>query len=81
MAGITLAQAEAQLAAWLTASLKVAESQSYEIDTGNGRRKLQRADAVEIRQQIRYWQGQVSLLTSAAAGGRRRLHYIIPDNG
>ena len=55
----------------------MAQSQSYEIDTGNGRRKLQRADAVEIRQQIKYWQGQVNMLTT---GARRRLHYIVPNN-
>ena len=41
MAGITLAQAEAQLALWLTASEKVAKGQSYTI----GDRSLTRADA------------------------------------
>lgn len=81
MAGITLEQAEAQLAAWLAASLAVAQSQSYEIETGNGRRKLQRADAVEIRQMIKHWQTQVTALTPGAAGGRKRTRYIVPDNG
>ena len=81
MAGITLEHAEAQLAAWLLASLNVAQSQSYEIDTGNGRRKLQRADAAEIRQQIKYWQTQVNTLTPNSAGGRRGPTYMIPDNG
>lgn len=78
MAGITLQDAEAQLAAWLTASLEVAKSQSYEIETGNGRRKLERADAGEIRQQIKYWQGQVAMLQN---GGRRRVHYVVPRIG
>ena len=51
MAGITLAQAEAQLALWLTASEKVAKGQSYTI----GDRSLTRADARAIQQQIDYW--------------------------
>jgi hypothetical protein len=79
MSGVTLAQAEAQLAAWLTASLKVAENQSYEIETGNGRRKLQRADAAEIRQQIEYWRKLVDQLTPSSSGGRRRTRYIVPE--
>lgn len=79
MAGITLAQAEAQLAAWLSASEAVARSQSYEIDTGNGRRKLTRADAAEIREQVKFWDERVKALTPAAAGGRRRTRYIVPE--
>ncbi|MFB6460464.1 DUF6148 family protein [Bradyrhizobium tunisiense] len=79
MAGITLEQAQAQLDIWLAASLAVAGSQSYEIETGNGRRKLQRADAAEIRQQIAFWQQKVSALTPPAAGGRRRTRYIVPE--
>lgn len=78
MAGITLAQAQAQLAAWLAASSAVAEGQMFEIETGNGRRKLQRADAVEIRQQIQFWDARVKALTPAASGGRRRTRYVVP---
>jgi len=81
MAGITLEQAQEQLDAWMAASAAAALNQSYEIETGNGRRKLQRADAAEIRQQIKFWQDKVNSLTPAAAGGRRRTRYIIPDNG
>lgn len=69
MAGITLAQAQAQLDAWLAASTAVAKSQSYEIDG----RKLTRANAGEIRQSIDYWNSQVNVLTSRASGrGRTR---------
>lgn len=75
---ITLAQAQAQLDAWLAASLAVAQSQSYEITSGGGSRKLERADAAAIASQVKYWQAQVNALTP---GNRRRLHYIIPDNG
>ncbi len=67
MAGITLEQARAQLAAWLAASLAVAQGQSYEI---SGRR-LARADAAEVTRNVQYWQQQVSLLTRAATGRSR----------
>jgi hypothetical protein len=42
MAGTTLEQAQAQLEVWLAASATVAVSQSYEVETSNGRRKLMR---------------------------------------
>jgi hypothetical protein len=64
MPAISLAQAEAQLAAWLDASLKVASNQSYEIDG----RRLTRADAGEIRTQVDYWDRKVK---SLARGGAR----------
>lgn len=76
MAGITIQHAEAQLTLWLAASAAVAGSQSYEIDTGNGRRKLTRADAAEIRNQIDFWDAKVKQLTP---GGRRRTDYAVPD--
>ena len=63
MPAISLAQAEAQLAAWLDASLKVASNQSYEIDG----RRLTRADAGEIRNQIDYWDRKVKSLTRGGA--------------
>lgn len=68
MAGITLEQAEAQLALWIAASSAVASSQSYEI---NGR-KLTRADAATIRENIDYWDAKVQKL---ASGGRRGPRY------
>lgn len=79
MAGITLQQAQAQLDAWIAASTAVASNQSYEIDTGNGRRKLQRADAAEVRQMISYWQEKVTALTLAVSGGRRRIRFLVPE--
>lgn len=74
MAGITLAQAEANLALWLAANAAVATSQSYSIKD----RSLTRADAGEIRQQIDYWQGWVMKLT-AQSTGRRRTRYVVPE--
>lgn len=62
MAGITSAQAEEQLAAWLEASLKVAGGQEYEI----GGRKLRRADLGLINEQIKYWDGMVRRLSGTS---------------
>ena len=66
MAGITLAQAEAQLESWLAASTAVANNQSYSI----AGRSLTRANANEIRQQIDYWQGWVTRLQPRSGRGR-----------
>lgn len=76
MAGITLAQAQAQLDAWLAASLAVATGQSYEIDTGTGRRKLTRADAAEVREMVKHWQSMVQQLTPSTF---RRTRYVVPE--
>lgn len=79
MTGITLEHAQQQLALWLAASSAVASSQEYEIETGNGRRKLRRADAAEIRQQVEFWDSKCKALTPASAGGRRRTRYVVPE--
>ena len=79
MAGITLAQAQAQLDTWIAASTAVAGGQEYRIDSGLGGRMLKRADAAEIRQQIQFWDAQVKTLTPAAAGGMRRTRYVVPE--
>lgn len=71
MAGITLADAEAQLAAWLAASSAVARNQSYSIDG----RSLARADAGEIREQVTFWDSQVKRLSNTT----RRTRYIVPE--
>ncbi|MEK9751736.1 MAG: DUF6148 family protein [Rhodospirillaceae bacterium] len=72
MAGLTLAQAETELAAWLAADAAVAGNQSYRI----GDRELRRADAAEIRRNIDYWDGKVKALT-ARASGRARTRYVV----
>ena len=72
MSGITLAEAEAQLAVWLEANTKVAEGQSYSIKD----RSLSRADAAEIREQITFWDGWVRRL-SRTARGRGRTRYVV----
>lgn len=67
MAGITLAQAEAQLAAYLDAETKVLGGQSYEI---NGR-KLTRANLDEIQRGIDAWNARVSTLSQRGTGRSR----------
>ncbi len=64
MAGITQAQAETQLAAYLAAETAVLGGQSYEI---NGR-KLTRANLAEIQQGIKTWNQRAQ---SLARGGIR----------
>ena len=59
MVGITLTQAEAQLALWLAADQAVAAGQSYTISG----RTLTRADAREIRGNIVFWDKQVKRLS------------------
>ncbi|MCF6147282.1 MAG: hypothetical protein E3K37_01340 [Candidatus Kuenenia sp.] len=59
MAGITLAEAEAQLSTWLAASTAVASGQSYSI----AGRALTRANASEIRENITFWDNHVKRLT------------------
>jgi hypothetical protein len=66
---ITLAQAQAQLDAWLAASLDVARNQSYRMADG---RMLTRADAAEITKHIDYWTRAVSRLTAGRRGARTR---------
>lgn len=74
MAGITLAQAQTHLDAWLAADVAVATGQSYQI----GGRSLTRADAKEIRANIDYWEGKVQRLSRSTSGGAR-VRYGVPQ--
>ena len=62
---ITLEQAQGQLQAWLDASMKVSQQQSYRIGT----RQLEYADLAEITKTIDYWQQQVDRLESGRPRG------------
>jgi hypothetical protein len=64
MAGITQAQAEAQLALWLAADTAVASGQSYSI----AGRSLTRSDAKTIRDNITFWDTKVQQLSSGRTG-------------
>ena len=73
MAGITLAQAEVQLAAYLAAETAVLSGQMYEI----AGRTLRRADLEQIRLGIEIWDARVKAL-NIAAQGRTRARTIVP---
>jgi len=71
MAGITLAQAEAQLALWLDADAKLSKGQSYSV----GGRSVSRA---ETNERIQYWDRKAKELASAGpVGGRRVRHGVL----
>ena len=65
MSGITLAIAQEQLSAWLTANLNVAGGgQSYTFSDQGVTRTVTRADVALIQKQIQFWQAQVNKLTT-----------------
>lgn len=69
MAGITLDQANAQLASYLAAETAVLGGQEYKI----AGRMMKRADLQQIRDGIDYWNNKVRLLNQNALGrGRSR---------
>lgn len=63
MAGITVAQAQAQLDAYLAAETQVLAGQSYEI----AGRRLTRANLSEIRAGIEAWNDRLTTLSNRAA--------------
>lgn len=64
---MTLTQAQAQLDAWLAASLALASGKEHTI----GDRRIRFEDGAEVREQIAMWQRQVNALTAAASGAPR----------
>ena len=67
MAGITLAQAQTQLTAYLAAEIAVLSGQKYEI---NGR-MLMRANLAEIQAGINTWNMRVATLSRQSTGRSR----------
>lgn len=67
MAGITLAQAQTQLDAYLAAEIAVLSGQRYEI----AGRMLQRANLGEIQTGIKVWNERVQTLSQRASGVAR----------
>lgn len=61
---MTLQQAQAQLDAWLAASLALAGGKETQI----GDRKIRLEDGAEVRAQISFWERRVNALTAQAAG-------------
>jgi hypothetical protein len=73
MAGITLAQAQTQLNAYLAAETAVLTGQSYEI----AGRKLTRADLNSIQNGVTLWNSRVSTLSSQAQGRTRSRTVVV----
>lgn len=71
--GITLAQAETQLAAYLAAETAVLTGQEYEI----AGRRMKRANLAEIQAGIKLWNERVQAL-SLSTQGRGRCRTISP---
>ena len=69
---MTLQQAQAQLDAWMAASLALASGKQHQI----GDRLIRFEDGAEVRQQIAYWQRQVSALSNTTYGSAR---YVVAD--
>lgn len=73
MAGITLQQAETQLAAYLAAETAVLSGQAYSI----GGRSVTRANLGEIRAGIDTWNARVVQLSNSGQG-RTRSRTVVP---
>ena len=61
---ITLAQAQANLDAWIDASRKLADGQVARV----GDQRLDRADWPQVQKAINFWRGEVARLEADAAG-------------
>ncbi|AVK87087.1 hypothetical protein C3943_22160 [Lysinibacillus sp. B2A1] len=60
---------------WLDAEEAIAKGQSYSIDN----QRLERANLAQVREQIKFWQKELSKSESVASGkGRRRVTRIVP---
>jgi hypothetical protein len=70
------ASLQTRLDAYKAAELKILSGQEYQIDTGNGSRRLKRADLVEVRAAIESLQAQLD----AASGTRVRVRRIVFDH-
>ena len=78
MAAWTLEQAQTHLATWLTASEAVAQGQEHEIQSGNTRRKLTRANLFQINRMIQFWRKEVEQLQRSETPGPK-IRYIEPE--
>lgn len=75
MSGITLAQAQAQLDAHLSASAKILKGQRVDLEGVS----LTRADLRAVREGIEYWRKMVETLSASASGRRRILASVVRD--
>jgi hypothetical protein len=75
MPGITLAQAEAQLASWLAVSTDIATNGQATSIHG---RTFTAADLGTVQEQIDYWDRKVRALSASGGAGGLRVRGITP---
>lgn len=71
MAGITLAQAETQLALWLTADAALIDGQEFELNINGVLRRVRLTDAALISRNIDMWDKRCKQLTRGGISVRR----------
>lgn len=64
----TVMQCIERLEIWLEAEAAIASGQSYMIDN----RRLERANLAQVREQIKFWQNELTKAEAATSGRRRR---------
>lgn len=67
---VTLEQAQAQLDAWLAASMALATAQSYTFQDGPNVRTVTRANLKEVMEWVKYWQRVVDRLSNTTPRAR-----------
>ena len=71
----TVIQCNERLQIWLEAEVAIATGQSYTIDN----RRLDRANLAQVREQIKFWQRELTKAEATAKGrSRRRTMRIVP---
>lgn len=60
---VTLELALDQYQSWYDANIALSQNKEYEINNGqNSKRRLTRADASEVKQNLDYWENQIAVL-------------------
>lgn len=71
----TVQEVRKRLQIWLDAEEAIAKGQSYTIDN----RRLERANLAQVREQIRFWQKELTKAEAKENGrGRRRVTRVVP---
>lgn len=74
---MTRAELQARLDAYLAAELAILQGQEYQIGSGNGARRLRRADLEQVRTEIASIRAELAGM-DARASGVRRIRYVRP---
>ncbi len=74
---MTRDELQARLNAYLAAELAILQGQEYQIGSGNGARRLRRADLEQVRAEIASIRVELGGIDARAAGVRR-IRYVRP---